>query len=245
MGLSIQIPPTDDERAAMCRCKPRLTPPPPTPPPSLSPSQLPSPSPTLSPILSLIPSPHPSPIPSLIASPIPSIIPSPISSLTSFSSPPPTLPPFLNVTVMFNNSLFSEGEAKDIIEITVVATGTSSVPYTVTITPSELVPVSARELFDYSNDTIVLTFSPGDTKKSVLIVINPNCTREGSEFFNLTLSLDSAAVALGITLGDPSVAVVKIKNTLSKLFTISKSNKFAFTIGIYEQHLIFNTLHSI
>ena len=107
----------------------------------------------------------------------------------------------------FNDSSYSGAKADDIIAVTVVATGVSSVPYNVTITTSELVPVSARELFDYSNDTIEVTFNPGETNKIVLVVIN---LREGSKFFNLTLSLDSAAMALGITLGDPSVAIAQI-----------------------------------
>ena len=50
----------------------------------------------------------------------------------------------------------------------------------------------------------------------MLIIINPDCTREGFEFFNLTLSLDPAAMDLGITLGDPSMAVAEIRDTDSK-----------------------------
>ena len=148
MGLPVQLPPTDDERATMCLCKPRPNP--------------------------------------------------------------------LGFTVMFSNSSYSGDEADGVIEVTVVATGTSSSPYNVTITPSELDLVSARELFDYSNDTIVVTFNPGETNKTALVVVNPDCGREGSEFFNLTLSLDSDATDLGITLGDPSVAVAEIRDTDSK-----------------------------
>ena len=117
---------------------------------------------------------------------------------------------------MFNDSSFSGDEADVVIAVTVVATGVSLMPYNVTITPSELIPVSARELFDYSNDTIVVTFNPGETEQTVLVVINPDCLREGSEFFNLTLSLDPAAMDLGITLGDPSVAVAEIEDTDGK-----------------------------
>jgi len=149
MGLPVQLPPTDDERATMCVCKPRPNP--------------------------------------------------------------------LGFSVMFNDSSYSGDEADGVIAVTVVATGVSSTPYNVTITPSELDPVSARELFDYSNETIVVTFNPGETNKTVLIVVNPDCGREGSEFFNLTLSLDSDAMDLGITLGDPSVATVEIRDTDSKL----------------------------
>ena len=156
MGLPVQLPPTDEERATMCICSPR---------------------PTLS---------------------------------------PPTTTPTPGFTVMFNDSSYSGAEADGVIAVTVVATGVSSVPYNVTITPSELVPVSARELFDYSNDTIVVTFNPGETNKTVLVAVNPDCTREGSEFFNLTLSLDSDATNLRITLGDPSVAVAEIEDTDGK-----------------------------
>ena len=119
-------------------------------------------------------------------------------------------------TVMFNDSSFSGDEADGVIPVTIVATGVSSVPYNVTITPSELIPVSARELFDYSNDAIVVTFNPGENNKTVLVVVNPDCLREGSEFFNLTLSLDPAAMDLGITLGNPSVAVAEIEDTDGK-----------------------------
>ena len=122
---------------------------------------------------------------------------------------------------MFNDSNYCGDEADGVILVTVVATGESSEPYNVTITPSELIPVSAREVFDYSNDTIVVTFNPGETEQTVLVVINPDCLREGSEFFNLTLSLDSVAMGLGITLGDPSVAVAEIKDTDSKLINFT------------------------
>ena len=172
MGLPVQLPPTDDERATVCICKPRPTP---------------------------------------ISTPTPS--------------------PFLNFTVIFNASTYSGDEADGVIAVTVCATGVSPEPYNVTITPTERVTVSARqvtitpselpttsarELFDYSNETIVVTFDPGETKKTVFIIVNPDCTREGSEFFDLSLSLDPAAMDLGITLGDPSMAVAEIRDTDSK-----------------------------
>ena len=71
---------------------------------------------------------------------------------------------------MLNATNYSGAEADGVIAVTVVATGLSLVPYNVTITPSELLPVSARELFDYSNDTIVVTFNPGKSEKTVLLV---------------------------------------------------------------------------
>ena len=119
-------------------------------------------------------------------------------------------------TVMFNDTEYCGAEEDGIIEVTVVATGTSSLPYNVTITPSELDPVSASEVLDYSNETIVVTFNPGETEQTVPVVINPDCLREGSENFSLALALDSTAIGLGITLGDPSEATAEIKDTDSK-----------------------------
>ena len=117
---------------------------------------------------------------------------------------------------MFNASSYNGAEVDGVIAVAIVATGVSPEPYTVAITPSELLPVSARELSDYSNDTIVATFNPGETKQTVFIVINSDCVKEGSELFNLTLSLDPAAMDLGITLGNPSMAVAEIEDTDSK-----------------------------
>ena len=118
---------------------------------------------------------------------------------------------------MFSATNYSGAEADGVIAVTIVAMGESPVPYNVTITPSELLPVSASELFDYSNDTIVVTFNPGQTEKTGLVNVNQDCITEGSEAFNLTLSLDPAAIDLGITLGDPSITVAEIEDTDSKL----------------------------
>ena len=212
MGLPIQLPPTDDERATMCVCKPRYTLPTPIPTPTPSPTLMPTPSP------SLIATPTPSPNATLFPtpSPFPSLMAAPSQTLIHAPTPSPLLSLNTAITVKFNDSMCSGDEADGVIAVTLVATGELPVPYNVTITPSETVPVSASELFDYLNDTIVVTFNPGETEKTVLLVVNPDCTREGSEFFNLTLSLDPVAMDLGIMLGDPSVAVAEIEDTDSK-----------------------------
>ena len=204
MELPVQLPPTDDERAGKCICKPHPT--------------LPIPTPTLT-------------LSSLMTTSSPSFIPTP--SLTLMPSPSPTefLPPTTGITVIFNASSYSRNE-DGVIALTVFATGVSPEPYNVTITLSELLPVSVRELFDYLNETIVVTFNPGEFEKTVLFVVNPDCTREGSEYFNLTLSLDPAAMDLGITLGDPSMAVAEIENIDGKkaLFVINKVTMLLFTV---------------
>ena len=228
MGLPVQLPSTDDERSTMCICKPHPTASATSATPS--PTLIPSPSPTLIPIPSLFPSSFSSASPTLIPDPSPTLFPSSFSSPSptlfpsSFSSSSPTLipspsptHPTLNIIVMFNTHSYSGAEADGVIAVTLVATGVSSIPYNVTITPLELITLSAREVFDYSNDTIVVTFNPGETNKTVLIVVNRDCIREGPEFFNLILSLDPTAMDLGVTIGDPSVAVAEIEDTDGKL----------------------------
>ena len=235
MGLPVQLPPTDDERATMCICKPRPTLPTstltasPTPTSTLMPAPSPTlipartPAPTHTPIpATLIPAPTHTQIPAiLIPAPTHTLIPDtlmPVPTDTPIPAPTSTSSPSLNpnVTVMFSDNMHSGDEADGVIEVTVVAMRVSQFPYSVTITPSELLPVSASGSSDYSNDTIVVTFNPGETEKTVSLEVNPDCTREGSEFFNLTLSLDPAAMDLGITVGDPSMAVAEIRDTDSK-----------------------------
>ena len=120
------------------------------------------------------------------------------------------------VTVMFNSSTYSGAEADGIIPVTVVATGTASIPYTVIITPLESNPRSARAEVDYSDETISVVFNPGETEKTADVVINPDCLREGSEFFNVSLSLSSAASLLGVSLGSQDEAGAEIEDTDSK-----------------------------
>ena len=117
---------------------------------------------------------------------------------------------------MFNSTDYSGDEADGVIPVTVVATGTASIPYTVIITPSESDPRSAREDIDFLNEAVSVVFSPGETEKTVDIVINPDCLKEGSEFFNLSLSLSPVALNFGVCLGNTSEAVAEIEDTDGK-----------------------------
>ena len=125
----------------------------------------------------------------------------------------------IGITVAFNSTEYSGAEADGIIPVTVVATGTAPIPYTVIITPSESDPQSATAEVDFTNETIEVTFNPGETSKTVNVVINPDCLREGSEFFNLSLSLPIGAPNLDISLGDPSEAVAEIEDTDGTYYT--------------------------
>ena len=147
------------------------------------------------------------------------------------------------LSVMFNSSTYSGAEADGIIPVTVVATGTASIPYTVIITPSESDPQSATAIVDFSSDTIDVTFNPGETSKTVNVVINPDCLREGLEFFNLSLSLSSVASILGVGLGDPSEAVAEIEDTDSKCVCLAFVIQMCayFDIPITAIRLLSNT----
>jgi len=118
---------------------------------------------------------------------------------------------------MFNSTTFSGDEANGTIPVTVVATGTASIPYTVIITPSESDPQSATAEIDFSGEAIEVTFNPGETEKTINVVINPDCLREGSEFFNLSLSIPTNASLLGVRLGNFSEAVAEIEDTDGKI----------------------------
>ena len=135
------------------------------------------------------------------------------------------------VKVMFNSSSYTGAETDGIIPVTVVATGTASIPYTVIITPSESDPQSATAEVDFSNKTIEVTFNPRETEKTINVVINPDCLREGSEFFNLSLLLSINATNLRVYLGDPSEAGAEIEDTDSKFLY-----SFLCTVCVCCQH---------
>jgi len=104
----------------------------------------------------------------------------------------------------------------------VVATGTASIPYTVIITPLESDPRSATAELDFSNEATEVTFNPGETEKTGNVSINLDRLREGSEFFDLSLSLPIGESDIDISLGDPREAIAEIEDTDSKNSVIAK-----------------------
>jgi len=123
---------------------------------------------------------------------------------------------FTGLSVAFNSSTYSGVEADGIIPVTVVATGTTSIPYTVIITPLESDPLSATAGDDFSNEATEVTFNPGETEKTGNVAINLDRLREGSEFFTLSLSLSIDALSLDISISNPSESVAEIEDTNGK-----------------------------
>ena len=133
---------------------------------------------------------------------------------------------FTGLTVAFNSSSYTGAEADGIIPVIVVATGTASIPYTVIITPSQSDPQSATAEIDFSNEVIEVTFNPGEIEKTVNVAINLDRLREGSEFFNLSLSLPIDASDLDVSLGNPSEAVAEIEDTDSKYNILDADSRY-------------------
>ena len=88
------------------------------------------------------------------------------------------------------------------VTITVNRLGDTSIPATVDYATTD-VTASARA--DYVTTGGTLQFAPGDTSKSIAVLINDDSTLEGAETFNVTLSNPS-----GVSLSAPAVAGVTI-----------------------------------
>jgi hypothetical protein len=74
--------------------------------------------------------------------------------------------------------------------------------------------VSATERGDYITALGTLSFGPGETSKSFVVLINDDSYVEGNETFNVNLSNPS-----GATLGAPSIATVTINDNPTELPT--------------------------
>jgi len=67
--------------------------------------------------------------------------------------------------------------------------------------------VTATERGDYITALGTLSFAPGETSKSFVVLINDDSYVEGNETFSVNLSYPS-----GVTLGAPSIATVTIND---------------------------------
>ena len=110
--------------------------------------------------------------------------------------------------VQFSTNDFVVGEAGGHIDVTVVRFGDVSGTATVNVSTYD-VPVAghASEKSDYETALAKVTFNPGDTSKTVrILVINDNFV-DGDEIINLQLSNPTGA---GVGLGSPNAATLKI-----------------------------------
>jgi Tol biopolymer transport system component len=106
-------------------------------------------------------------------------------------------------TIQLNAASFSVGEGSGGVEITITRTdGTGSAVVDFTTNSG-----TASDRSDFAPIFRTLTFAPGETSKTVRILIIDDATVEGDETLSISLS-----GAVGSTLGSPSTAVVTISD---------------------------------
>ena len=141
------------------------------------------------------PTPTPTPTPTPV--PIPTSTPTPTPTLT------PTPTPTANV-IQFSSSNYSVVEACTMITITVNRIGNPISAASIDYNTSD---VTATERGDYITALGTLSFAPGETSKSFIVLINDDSYVEGNETFSVNLSNPS-----GASLGAPSIATVTIND---------------------------------
>ena len=122
-------------------------------------------------------------------------------------TPTPTPTPIANL-VQFNSANVSATEACTSIAITVTRSGDTSSPASVDYATAD---GSATERGDYITARGTLSFAPGDTSKTIPILINDDSFVEGSENFFVNLSNPN-----GFTLGTPATATITIADNASE-----------------------------
>jgi hypothetical protein len=170
--------------------------------PELEAASTPTPTPTPTPAAT--PTPGATPTPTVSPSPLPSASPTPNASPTPTASPTPNASPTpaaLNV-VQFDSATYVVQEDCTTLTINVSRVGDTSNAAAVDYNTSD---VTATERKDYITALGRLHFAPGETSKSIVVLINEDSFLEGNETFNVNLSNPS-----GATLGVPAVATVTI-----------------------------------
>ena len=107
------------------------------------------------------------------------------------------------VRFQFSAATYAASEGVPLAQVTVLRTGGSVGTASVTLSTLD---ATARNGFDYTVATQVLTFANGETSKTVQIPIHEDQLVEGLETLNLTLTANSA----GTVLGTPSLAILTI-----------------------------------
>jgi hypothetical protein len=106
-------------------------------------------------------------------------------------------------TLSINNVTLAEGNA-----------GTTSFTFTVTLSAASGLPVtvdfatadgSAIAPGDYQSQTGTLTFNPGQTTKTITVLVNGDTTTEGSEAFTVVLSNPVNATISGTGIGTGTI----------------------------------------
>jgi uncharacterized protein (TIGR03118 family) len=110
--------------------------------------------------------------------------------------------------VQFATDDFTIGEGSGHIDITVIRAGDSSGTASVNVSTNDASqPGRASQKSDYEIALAKVTFNPGETSKTVRVLIVDDNFVEGNETINLSLSNPAGA---GVGLGSPNAATLKI-----------------------------------
>lgn len=139
---------------------------------------------------------------STTAGPTPTPTPVPTPTPTPIPTPTPTPTPTTNPAtfLQFSSGSYSVNEGGLATNVIVIRTGNTSGTTTVRYATSD---ASAQKRGDYIPATGILTFNPGETSKSFLLLVVDDVYQEGTEALSLALSNPSP----GASFGSPSTAV--------------------------------------
>ncbi|XP_065893096.1 FRAS1-related extracellular matrix protein 2-like isoform X2 [Dysidea avara] len=105
------------------------------------------------------------------------------------------------VTVRFTETSYSGSELSGVVDVDIeLVGGTSTIPFDVTVTPSQQSPPSATGGNDFSTAVLTASFASGATSATVSVPVFPDGIVEEDEQFDLTLSLPPSTPT-GINLG--------------------------------------------
>ena len=132
-------------------------------------------------------------------------------------------------TIVLSQSSYSVTEDCTTLPITVIRTGDTSSAASVDYFTTE---VTANELRDYNAAIGKLQFAPGETAKTLGVLINEDSFVEGNETFTVSLRNPS-----GATLGTPATATVTIVDDANEPATNPLDNPQIFVCQQYHDFL--------
>ncbi len=132
-------------------------------------------------------------------------------------------------TLQFNNATYTVQEDLGALTITVTRSGDSSGTASVNYTTND---GTATQKGDFEYAAGKLTFAPGDTSKTIQVLINEDMYLEGQETFGLTLSN-----ATGASLGAQSTASVAITDDSPESITNPIDDAQSFVYTLYHDFL--------
>lgn len=148
------------------------------------------------------------------------ILPASTVGTATLTDTPPGSSPLPTVTVSAPTSFTERLSNRSLLNFTVTLSAASADTVTVNFTTADGTALSSS---DYIASSGTLTFAPGETSKTVSIVVNGDIVQEGDETLSLTLSTPSNATLA------TSTATATITNANFTTQTVSGRTKYTYT----------------